>query len=97
MKQIITDGVMSGLVYGVGQLEAKSAKLSKTSISESKPDNFSNTCSIKLALIKNKSCPSQYMIKDEYLRESCCNLNHSTDKLLLMTLILLNYLLVLVT
>jgi hypothetical protein len=35
---------MSGLVYGVGQLEAKSAKLSNTSNSEINSAKDSNTC-----------------------------------------------------
>lgn len=39
---------MSGLVYGVGQLEAKSAKLSKTSNSESMVAKDLNTCDITL-------------------------------------------------
>lgn len=46
---------MSGLVYGVGQLEAKSAKLSKTSNSESKPAKDLNTCSIKFSSIRSQN------------------------------------------
>lgn len=43
LENVLTEEVTSGLQYGVGQLAAKSAKLNKTSISESNPANSSNT------------------------------------------------------
>uniref|UniRef100_A0A2P2J8C9 DNA mismatch repair protein MSH2 n=1 Tax=Rhizophora mucronata TaxID=61149 RepID=A0A2P2J8C9_RHIMU len=46
-----SEEVISGLVYGVGQLEAKSAKLSKTSNSESLPAKEVNT-SEKVAAVR---------------------------------------------
>jgi hypothetical protein len=43
LEFVLTEEVISGLQYGVGQLAAKSAKLNKTSISESNPAKSSNT------------------------------------------------------
>lgn len=71
-RKILTDGVTSGLTYAIGQLIARSAKLSNTSSSDRIPANVSNNCKHD-ASINHKSCKKIEAFKETHLQNTSEN------------------------